>query len=258
MNNNDKIIYWDDILIDHPEIIEEVPYENIICFDADSWSWILSEQPQLLPYFEKYYSWDKMWGTAWARLLCEQPQFSEKLDELNHWEKLNEGEFFSEGEDWAMLLANQPQFENKCDMVNGWEKFTIRDWIRLLYDQPKFIKKVKETKIIEKFSYYDWKDLCDYANYNNESYRPIFEDLAKNYLYGILYLIIKNPSRVEEFKSEISKFAAREWAVAIVENPDLLNCCISHDGIEKIRKNEDIKGWILRQTKTKAVKSYFS
>ena len=71
-------------------------------------------------------------------------------------------------------------------LVNGWEKFTIRDWIRLLYDQPKFIKKVKETKIIEKFSYYDWKDLCDYANYNNESYRPIFEDLAKNYLYGIL------------------------------------------------------------------------
>lgn len=258
MNNNDKIIYWDDILIDYPERIEEVPYENIICVDADSWSWILSEQHQLLPYFEKYYSWDKMWGTAWARLLCEQPQFSEKLDELNHWEKLNEGEFFSEGEDWAMLLANQPQFENKCDMVNGWEKFTIRDWIRLLYDQPKFIKKVKETKIIEKFSYYDWKDLCDYVNYNNESYRPIFEDLAKNYLYGILYLIIKNPSRVEEFKSEISKFAAREWAVAIVENPDLLNCCISHDGIEKIRKNEDIKDWILRQTKTKAVKSYFS
>ena len=196
-----------------------------------------------------------MWGRAWAVLLSGQPQFADKLDELNHWHKLNEGEFYSEGESWAMLLANQPQYENKCDLVNGWEKFAFFDWIRLLYEQPRFTERARKMGVFEKFTHFCWFMLFDSLTYCNEKYVPFFENVAKDYAYGIIYLLAEDPGRVGEFKNELPNFTAAEWAEAIVQNPSLLDCCIGYGGIGKIRANAEARDYVIRHSKSKEIKA---
>ena len=153
---------WVELLGRQPQFADKVSdWKGLSSF----WHLIVSEQPQLYPYFDQRVM-KLLLGWAWGFVLQQQPQ----LEPHCPWELFTESDWNSftdkcsrfveklklevlHAEAWSKLLPEHPELADRCCL---WDEFSISYWSSLMAAQPQFISKYEEYHKWSELSGSDW------------------------------------------------------------------------------------------------------